>query len=466
MNSMSTIGKGSYPVNILNHFMTEDCFAASLAPICFAILSDKARERNAALQKLHAILPGIVKQKDFISETAVKVLKSFLDWLHAELRISRKSSNINNNVMVALKEIKWILSLFDANFPKIDLSPLVPELIDRLTDILLLKDFSFDILFYILNQQLLSKVAYLKLLADSHLSAARINRLITALYNQLQTSDNPDSFMKCFCFLAISLPSSLKLESLAYEMLHESFLWYLSNSRNDVILPSLLGAINCLLLDYFEHSTKYALRYYPFIVQILAQSSKNPVLYNKAIQYFLQVKHDLSFDHCSQLSQILEHELNDSQIFTLNSIDPIQFCKQTIDGSFFSFNEISHQMFLELCTEIVTNDSHFQLTLFRLLKGKEISEIQHIPLLENNKKNRNYLDWNALIQFHGTMVNNMNKSLFSGSKNINWYKLWYLSLNFTKYSSKLKLKEFDDFVERSLNSSSRLDSMALDSLAA
>ena len=434
----------------------EDCFSSSLAPICFAILSDKARERTAALTKLHSILPGVVKQKDFSSEAAGKVLKSFLDWLQAEIRISRKSQT-NNNAAVAsvLKELKWIISLFDVNFPRINLSGILFELIDRLTDTLNFGN--FPEVFFILNQQILSKSPYLKSLQTCKLTS-RFNRLVTALYER---SEEKESSIKSLIFLAISLPNSLKLEPLTYEMFHESFLKFISSCDNCGFLTSLLGAINSLLLDYFEHSQQYALHYFPFVLNWL-KVKNNPFLFNKCLEFLLLSLDKLTESDLSLLANQLEKELDDPQNCPLYQIDPVTFCYEIIGNCPVTLPQLTRQMFLDLCYKLYVNIANVPLALFRILRYKDFN-IQ-VNTTQNN--NRISSDWSVLLQFH-TRQSSIQFNSFSASKSsLNWYKLWFISCHPHEFPS-VKIDHLDEFVLRSLKSSTfPLDTLGFDGFAA
>lgn len=82
---------------------------------------------------------------DFTGDSAEKAIKSFLDWLQAEIRSTRKSfshgSSSANNIASVLKELKWIILLFDAKFPCMSLNEIICELIACLTDALDYRNF-------------------------------------------------------------------------------------------------------------------------------------------------------------------------------------------------------------------------------------------------------------------------------------------------------------------------------------
>lgn len=441
-----------------------DSFSNSLAPICFAILSDKARERTAALTKLHSILPVAVRQKDFNSETAGKVVKSFLDWLQAEIRIARKagnSSSSSSSVSTVLKELKWTLSLFDINFPRIDLSEILFELIDRLIDALNFGNFP-EIVF-ILNQQILCKSPYLKLLEASKFTT-RFNRLITILH-KLSFEAGNEGTVKSLTYLAISLPDSLKLEPITYEMFHLSFLKYLSSTDNCGFLPSLLGAVNSLLLDYFEHSQKYAFEYFPFVLNFL-KIKNSPLIFNKCLQFFL-----LSLDNLSELDRVtlacqLEKELDDPQNCPLYPLDPVTFCYEIVENRPVNFAHFNRQMFLSLCYKLgvkntgnTGNAGNIPFCLFKILRYNANIEITESSCTQGSS------DWNNLLQFH-IRKSSINFDSFASSSKLNWYKLWMISRCPFDFPQ-VKMSELDGFVQRSLKSFTiPLDTLGLEGFAA
>lgn len=438
--------------------MPEESYSASL----YALLSDKIRERNAAITTLRSIFPLEVKNPEFTSESGQNFLKSFLNWLQAEIRIARKPSNSNVNILAlssALKELKWVIGLLDENFPRIDLSGIILELIDRLTDVLCCERGGFTEVLFILNQKILCKAPYLNMLKDSKL-AARSSRLITILYEQLQSTDLPEAFIKTLSFLAISLPESLKFEALSYEMLHESFIWYLSESSNGKIEnSSLLSVINSLLLDYFEHSRKFGLRYFGFVLPLL-KSKNNLVLFSKALEYFTLLRNDLTDEHVQQLLPLLEKELEESQNCQFHSVDPSVFCKQILskDGQCATLAETCRLALLKLCVEFNSQiSSSVHLIFYKLLKTTQRINVSTVIV---DKRVRNHHEWTALLQFHS-----QDCSYKASTNNLNWYKLWFICENPDKFQNSLIIEDLDAFVERSLLNEIGLDSLAFEALS-
>ena len=499
-------------------------FSVSLAPICFGLLSDKAKERNSSLNKLKSILPVLIKGEEFSSISAEKVVKSFLDWLQAEIRISRKNNNniqIKNNVQInnnanftcintALRELKWLISLLDANFPRINLSGIVLELIDRLSDVMAINE-NYQISMgpeipYILNYQILNKAPYLKLLKESKLTS-RFHKLLSVICKQISFNDSPELLVKCLTYLAIYIPNQLKLEPITYELFHKSFLEYLnfissSSSKCESVHPALLSAINSLLSDSFEHSLKFFPEYLKFIFPFL--KSKNQILFQKSLQFFYLNFKLIPKKFHQKLLQFICDELAEPLHCFLLSYNPVDFCKQiqNFEKNFAINNSWSIiSTFLGICKhfEIPNELINIPLYLFKVLTSSKHDQLIFPVLLNNDPKIKNFLDWTALLNFHCNHkkdsdtvnyhsnnnsnhsnnsinipnINSGNIKFESANSSVNWYKLWFICTHSYLFPN-LKIFDLDEFVIKTLktetinpaNSSSFDSSIALDSFCA
>ena len=135
--------------------------------------------------------------------------------------------------------------------------------------------------------------------------------------------------------MAVAIPESLKLLPFTYELFHEAFLNYFaaSSSKIDALLPTVLSSLNIMLLDNFEHNTKFAISYVPFLMPVI-RCKTSAVLFQKALQFFLLVSSKLSYEQRTQLSDLLEAELEDPLNCPLYSYDPVAFCIQSIQKDY------------------------------------------------------------------------------------------------------------------------------------